>query len=73
MVMSASMAISERQFGQPFYYLFRQSIYILLGVGVTFLIVRIRTEIWFNHEWVDIVAQHIIVGVSDGTGYWGML
>ncbi|MEK6730906.1 MAG: putative lipid II flippase FtsW [Pseudomonadota bacterium] len=62
MVMSASMAISERQFGQPFYYLFRQSIYILLGVGVTFLIVRIRTEIWFNHSgWILLLSILLLV------------
>ncbi|OGT70141.1 MAG: cell division protein FtsW [Gammaproteobacteria bacterium RIFCSPLOWO2_02_FULL_42_9] len=62
MVMSASMAISERQFGQPFYYLFRQSIYVLLGVGATFVIVRIRTEVWFDRSgWILLLSILLLV------------
>jgi len=36
MVTSASMVISDRQFGYPFHYFIRQTIYLLLGFGMRF-------------------------------------
>ena len=34
MVASASMVVSDKQFGFPFHYVIRQAIYLMLGVGV---------------------------------------
>ncbi len=45
MVASASMVISDRQFGFPFHYLFRQAIY--LGIGLIFAIIATRIPIAF--------------------------
>jgi len=46
MVASASMAISERQFGGAFHYFIRQLIYVILGVGVAAVVLRIDLEFW---------------------------
>lgn len=46
MVASASMAISERQFGDPFHYFLRQAIYVFLGVIVAIVVVRIDLNFW---------------------------
>lgn len=46
MVASASMVISDRQFGYPFHYVIRQAIYLTFGIGFAWVISRIPTEIW---------------------------
>lgn len=46
MVASASMVISDRQFGYPFHYLLHQGLYLALGVGLAFIATRIPIRIW---------------------------
>jgi len=46
MITSASMAISERQFADPFHYLFRQLLYLLLGGLIASIVVRVRMSVW---------------------------
>lgn len=46
MVGSASIAIADRELGQPFYYLIRQAIYVCLGVGIASAIVLIPLYMW---------------------------
>ena len=46
MVGSASIAIADRELGQPFYYLIRQAIYICLGMGIATAIVWIPLYVW---------------------------
>jgi cell division protein FtsW len=46
MVTSASVAISERQFHQPFHYLFNQGIHLVLGILVVLIVVRISMKFW---------------------------
>ncbi|MBX9706223.1 MAG: putative lipid II flippase FtsW, partial [Gammaproteobacteria bacterium] len=46
MVASASMAMSENQFGQPFYYLIRQVIFLVISGVVVATILRIPVERW---------------------------
>ncbi|MBB72723.1 MAG: putative lipid II flippase FtsW [Legionellales bacterium] len=46
MVASASMVISDRQYGQPFHYLFRQSAHLLLGIGLACFIFRVEIDKW---------------------------
>lgn len=48
MVASASLAIAERQLGQPFYYLLRQSCYVGLGLLVAMIVLRIDIRYWQN-------------------------
>ncbi len=46
MVASASMVISDRQFGYPFHYLFRQGLYLLAGLGLAYTAFRIPISFW---------------------------
>lgn len=46
MVASASMVISDRQFGYPFHYLFRQGIYSGIGLMLLLVATRIPTTLW---------------------------
>lgn len=46
MVASASMVISDRQFGYPFHYLLRQGIYLGLGLLFAFAATRIPLAFW---------------------------
>lgn len=46
MVASASIMISDQQLHQPFYYFYRQFIYIVLGVLTGSIIVQFEIKIW---------------------------
>ncbi len=46
MVASASMVISDRQFGYPFHYLMRQAVYLFLGLLGMILATRVSMETW---------------------------
>jgi cell division protein FtsW len=46
MVASASMAIAEKQYQQPFYFLFKQLVYLGIGFVAVLIIVRIPTSFW---------------------------
>jgi cell division protein FtsW len=46
MVTSASMSIAARDLGNPFFYLERQLIFGLLGIGGAWIVTRIPTENW---------------------------
>ena len=46
MVASASITTADRQFGDPFYYGLRQAIYLLAGIGVGFLVFKVRMAHW---------------------------
>lgn len=46
MVASASMVISDREFGYPFHYLLRQGIYLAIGVALAFTATRIPISFW---------------------------
>jgi len=46
MMTSASITVAYEHFNQPFYYLKRQAIYMLLGIVLAFIIWRIPLSIW---------------------------
>lgn len=46
MVASASMVVSDHYYSHPFHFLTRHGIYLLLGLVVMFLLIRVETEIW---------------------------
>jgi len=46
MVASSSMVISERQFNTPFHYVFRQGLFIVIGLTLAYIIVHVKVEIW---------------------------
>jgi len=46
MVASASMVISDRVYGEPFYFLIHQSAYLLVGTTVSWFLFRYHTKQW---------------------------
>ena len=46
MVTSASMVISDRQFHTPFHFLFHQLAYLVIGISLAFIIIRIPLLFW---------------------------
>lgn len=46
MVASASMVISERQFGQPFHYFIRQLIYVIMGIMLAIIVFKTPSKFW---------------------------
>jgi len=46
MVASASMVIAERQSGQPFHYLFRQGVYVVIGILLAVIAGKTEIEFW---------------------------
>ncbi|MDH5180877.1 MAG: putative lipid II flippase FtsW [Gammaproteobacteria bacterium] len=46
MVGSSSVSIAEQQYGSPFFYMWRQAMYIAVGVVAMLVIVRIPLAVW---------------------------
>ncbi|MBV9575005.1 MAG: putative lipid II flippase FtsW [Gammaproteobacteria bacterium] len=46
MMTSASIVISDKQYHQPFYFLFKQLIFLTLGIGIGSAIIQIDTTYW---------------------------
>lgn len=46
MVASASVSIAERQMGDPFYYLWRQSAFVAIGLLAGFAVLNVRLVYW---------------------------
>lgn len=46
MVGSASIALADNRFDQPTYYLWRQGVFLLMGLGVAFCVGQIRLVFW---------------------------
>lgn len=46
MVASASVSIADRQMGDPFYYLWRQSAFVAVGLLVGFAVLNVRLVYW---------------------------
>ena len=59
MVASASISIADQKTGQPFYYLFRQSIYVGIGLVCGFIIATIPVSFWQQNG-----SKLLIVGIA---------
>lgn len=46
MVMSTTITAADRQFGQPFYYLLRQTAYLGVGLAMAFVVASMRLVYW---------------------------
>ena len=50
MVTSATIAMADRSFDQPFYYFWRQFKFVLLGLGLTTLVAYTPMEFWLKYS-----------------------
>jgi cell division protein FtsW len=71
MVASASITISDQQFGYPFHFTIRQTISLLIGLLAVFFVLRIPIQFWQNISgWLLIVSFALLVAVLiPGIGY----
>lgn len=61
MVSSASMVISDRRFGFPFYYLFRQTLYVVAGLICAWLISAVPVRMWRKYSGYLMIAGFILL------------
>lgn len=50
MVMSSSMPVAERLFGNPFHFFIRHAIYIVLSIGIATFVLQIPMSRWHQHS-----------------------
>lgn len=50
MVASSSMVISDQSYGQPFYYIIRQTVYYAVGLAVVLVATRLPLSFWRQHN-----------------------
>lgn len=70
MVTSSSMAISGREFGSPFYFLWRQSIHFILGLMLALAAVRVNLSWWQRTStiWLAAAIFLLILVLIPGIG-----
>ena len=63
MVASASVALADRQVGQPFYYFWRQVLYVAAGVWLALLTVRLPLSAWRRVGPLLLLASVVLLGL----------
>ena len=63
MVGSASIAIADRDLGQPFYFLIRQGVYVLLGLSLGMIVVRIPLQVWERFSTLLLISGILLLVV----------
>lgn len=62
MVASASIVISERQFGDPFHYLWHQLLYVVAGLICAGVVLRVSVDIWQKYAgWLLVLSFILLV------------
>jgi len=46
MLASASLAVAQQSYDEPFYYVVRQGVYAILGLFIAYFVVRIKMSVW---------------------------
>lgn len=60
MVASTSIVISERSFGQPFHFLLRQLIFLIMGIGLGYVVFRMPLE-FLQKRAVDLLLISLVL------------
>lgn len=63
MVASASLVISDRQYGAPFHYLFRQTVYLGAGIVLALVLFQIPTDYWRKISGYLLLACVFLLGL----------
>lgn len=79
MVASASMVISDRQFGTPFHYLLRQGVYLAVGMTLAVVVLQVPISYWrrisgylllFSFILLAVVLVHGVGREVNGSSRW---
>lgn len=63
MVASASIAISDHQFHQPFYYFYKQVIFLLLGIGLGCIVVQFDIALWEKMSGALLISVMVLLAL----------
>ncbi len=63
MIASASVSIADRQTGEPFYYLLRQSAYAGLGFTLALLVLRVPLALWEQAGPAFLLCGLVLLGI----------
>jgi cell division protein FtsW len=71
MVASASIGVSDRELGEPFYYFQRQLVFVLIGLAAAAVTVTVPTEIWEKSSIVLLAGAFVLLALVliPGVGY----
>jgi cell division protein FtsW len=61
MVASASMGVADAQFGSPFFFFIRHMVYLLLGLGVGMVAVRVPIATWQRLSGVLLLTAFVLL------------
>ncbi|MGE3919470.1 MAG: putative lipid II flippase FtsW [Gammaproteobacteria bacterium] len=62
MVASASIVVAEKQFNQPFYFLTRQLIFLMIGFVAAFVVIRFELDLWRKYSgWLLILSYILLI------------
>ncbi len=61
MVMSSSMPVAERLFNNPFHFFIRHSIYIVLSIGISAVVLQIPMTRWHQHSGQLLIASLMLL------------
>jgi cell division protein FtsW len=63
MVASASIVVSDHQLHQPFYYFYKQLIYLAIGVGLGSIVVQFEIEFWEKAGGVLLIGVMLLLAL----------
>ena len=63
MVASASIAIADRQLGQPLYYFNRQALFVGIGLVCALITLKIDLRIWRKHSPLLLMFGMVLLGL----------
>lgn len=63
MVASASIVISDHQLHQPFYYFYKQLIFLMLGIALGAVVVQFDMEMWEKNSGMQLVVVMVLLAL----------
>lgn len=71
LVATASVSIGQKEYQQPFWYVTRHAIYLLVGLVLSTVILRVHSSVWYNKGPVLLLMAIILLALvwMPGLGY----
>ncbi len=63
MVASASIEVSDHMFHQPFYYFYRQAIFLVLGIALGSIVVQIEMQVWEKMSGLLLIGSMLLLAL----------
>ncbi len=63
MVATASVSIGQKEYQQPFWFVIRHVIYLLVGIALSMVVLRIHSRVWYNKGPVLLIIAIILLAL----------